>query len=69
MRILSIIALVGAVIAALYYLYQAQLGAISFFMLSILFFILAARLLRKKEGNEEQIKKTKEKSYKKAGEQ
>lgn len=40
-----------AAVAALYYLYQRQLGAISFFILSIFFFFLAFALLSKSKKN------------------
>jgi energy-converting hydrogenase Eha subunit C len=41
----------GAVmaVAAMYYLYQRQLGAISFFILSIVFFFLAFSQLKKRK--------------------
>jgi membrane protein implicated in regulation of membrane protease activity len=41
----------GAVmaVAAMYYLYQRQLGAISFFILSIVFFFLAYAQLKKRK--------------------
>jgi membrane protein implicated in regulation of membrane protease activity len=41
----------GAVMAAaaMYYLYQRQLGAISFFILSIVFFFLAFAQLKKRK--------------------
>jgi membrane protein implicated in regulation of membrane protease activity len=41
----------GAVMAAaaMYYLYQRQLGAISFFILSIVFFFLAFSQLKKRK--------------------
>ena len=35
--------------AAMYYLYQRQLGAISFFILSIVFFFLAYAQLKKRK--------------------
>jgi heme O synthase-like polyprenyltransferase len=35
--------------AAMYYLYQRQLGAISFFILSIVFFLLAYGQLKKRK--------------------
>jgi hypothetical protein len=47
-----------AVIAILYYLYQRQLGAISFFIISIFFFYLAYHQLTKakKEQQDNSIK-------------
>lgn len=36
-------------VAAMYYLYQRQLGAISFFILSIVFFFLAYAQLKKRK--------------------
>jgi hypothetical protein len=48
----SVLLTAGAVMAAaaMYYLYQRQLGAISFFILSILFFFLAFAQLKKRKG-------------------
>jgi membrane protein implicated in regulation of membrane protease activity len=45
---------------ALYYLYQRQLGAISFFILSIFFFYLAYAQLskRKKAGSQTAVKRS-----------
>jgi hypothetical protein len=43
---------IGAV-GALYYLYQRQLGAISFFILSIFFFSLAFNQLSKRQDETE----------------
>ncbi|PLR79773.1 hypothetical protein CVD25_16415 [Bacillus canaveralius] len=55
---------VGA-LAALYYLYQRQLGAISFFLLSIFFFSLAVNQLSRqpdqKQGNRERSESDSEK--------
>ncbi|NKE04567.1 MULTISPECIES: hypothetical protein [Mesobacillus] len=47
----SVLLTAGAVIAAagMYYLYQRQLGAISFFLLSIVFFFLAYTQLKKRK--------------------
>ncbi|CAM3836558.1 hypothetical protein [Mesobacillus zeae] len=39
-------------LSALYYLYQRQLGAISFFILSIYFFYLARKMLSKSDLEE-----------------
>ncbi|MBT2683249.1 hypothetical protein [Bacillus sp. ISL-37] len=47
----SVLLTAGAVmaVAAMYYLYQRQLGAISFFILSIVFFFLAFSQLKKRK--------------------
>jgi membrane protein implicated in regulation of membrane protease activity len=37
-------------IAAMYYLYQRQLGAVSFFILSIVFFFMAYTQLKKRKS-------------------
>ncbi|MDE3840346.1 hypothetical protein C0966_13475 [Bacillus methanolicus] len=47
-----IISIIGA-LGALYYLYQRQLGAISFFILSIFFFSLAFNQLSKRPDETE----------------
>ncbi|HAQ07629.1 MAG TPA: hypothetical protein DCR24_08970 [Bacillus bacterium] len=52
MRQFYLTAVAVASIAALYYLYQRQLGAISFFILSIFFFFLAFALLSKSKKKE-----------------
>ncbi|MFD2446807.1 YitT family protein [Bacillus sp. CGMCC 1.16607] len=52
MKIIRQIYMIAAAIGislVMYYLYQRQLGAISFFILSIIFFILGFRMLGKKE--------------------
>ncbi|ESU34431.1 hypothetical protein G3A_01360 [Bacillus sp. 17376] len=50
----SVLLTAGAVIAvaAMYYLYQRQLGAISFFILSIAFFFMAYAQLKKRKRND-----------------
>jgi hypothetical protein len=57
-HVLIIIATFGA-IAGMYYLYQRQFGAISFFILSTFFFYLAYQQLSKarKEQKDDSIKK------------
>ncbi|PLR76824.1 hypothetical protein CU633_13835 [Bacillus sp. V3-13] len=66
MRQFFLIASFIGALAALYYLYQRQLGAISFFLLSIFFFSLAVNQLSRqpdqKKDNRERRKPAGEKS-------
>ncbi|WP_245917554.1 MULTISPECIES: hypothetical protein [Bacillus] len=65
MRQFFLIASFVGALAALYYLYQRQLGAISFFLLSIFFFSLAVNQLSRqpdqKQGNRERSESDSEK--------
>lgn len=54
MRLFFSIAGTTGALAILYYLYELQLGAISFFILSIFFFCLACAQFAKKDINEDE---------------